>query len=114
MPFPGRVRLAIEFVQRLTAPRTVRIRDQELAGPQIEGHGVGGVGLQLDGVRARPSRRVDDRQGTIERAVVIAGHLGNHEWRMRGPDREISDPEPCAGGLRHRCALQTMRLASPR
>ena len=52
---------------------------------EVERHRVGGIGLQLERVRAGRGGGIDDRQRALERLVVVAGHLGDDERRMSGP-----------------------------
>lgn len=49
-------------VQRSTCPQAVRVLDEELVFGQVQGHGVGGVGLQLQGMSAGPGGGFDDLQ----------------------------------------------------
>ncbi len=49
MPFPGRAGDLVQLVQALAVPEAALVVDEEIAGADWQGHGVGGVGLELDG-----------------------------------------------------------------
>ena len=101
VPLPRRVRLLVQVVQAAARPGARRVGDDELAVPDVERHRVGGVCLDLQCVGAARGGRIDDRQGTIERAVVVAGELGDDErWCVRSNfasfDPHGSLPRPTA------------------
>lgn len=79
LPFPRRVRFLVQLVERLAVPWVLRVADEKLAVRFVDGHRVGRVGLQLDGVRAGLGRRFDDGFRAVERVVVVAAHFGDEE-----------------------------------
>ena len=79
MPVPRRVGHLVQLVQRLALPQRRFVLDGELGVRAVQGHGVGGEGLQLDRVRTRLGRGIHQGQRPIERLVVVARHLGNDE-----------------------------------
>ena len=79
VPFPGGMRCRVECVQRLATPERARVLDRKFSARQVERHGVGGVGLQLECVRPRVGGGVDNRQRAIERLVMVARHLRDDE-----------------------------------
>jgi hypothetical protein len=81
----------IELVERLAGPKAVRIIYVKITLIDLQGHGVGGIGLQLDGVRTAFGGRFDDLQRSRERLVVIAGHLSDDEGGVPGADIAIGD-----------------------
>lgn len=79
LPFPRRIGFLVQLVERLAVPRVLRVADEKLAVRFVDGHRVGRVGLQLDGVRAGLGRRFDDGFRAVERVVVVAAHFGDEE-----------------------------------
>jgi regulator of RNase E activity RraA len=77
-------------------PGDVIVGDAEGVVVDVQRHRVGGVGLDLQRMRAGIGRGVDDGQRTLERLVVVARHLGNDEGAVAGADGTVADPE---GGL---------------
>ena len=57
-----------------------RIVDHNRIFIEIEGHGVRGVSLELEGMGTGLCRRLDDSQGTPERLVMVAEQLGDDKW----------------------------------
>jgi hypothetical protein len=91
MPLPGSVGLLVEPVEGLPFPEAVGIADEELALVEIEGHGVGRVSLNLESVRARAGGGIHDAQRALQRVVVIARHLGDHERNRFAANDSFSD-----------------------
>ena len=79
MPFPGRVRLIVKIVQPAPGPQAVGLANRKIWVVDIQGHGVGRVGLQLERMSTGGRYGVNDRQRAVERLVVIAAHLRNHK-----------------------------------
>ena len=63
-----------------------------------QGHGVGHVGLDLEGMRTAGGGGLDDLQCTIERLVVVARHLGNDEGPMVSADEAAADVDGLVHG----------------
>src|SRR3546814_8090844 len=80
------VRLFVQVVQPPAVPQPAL--DPELRPVDVDGDGVGAVGLQLDGVGARLLRRLQDPQGAADVAVMIAGHLGDDIGWLGRPKSE--------------------------
>ena len=93
VPVPGRVGLGVELVEAAAVPKAPL--DAESRPVMVEGDGVGGVGLDLDGVGTRLGRRRDQVQGAFDVAIVVARHLGHHIGRMAGPDGPAGDVGQC-------------------
>ncbi|MNN52007.1 hypothetical protein D3C81_1666770 [compost metagenome] len=93
MPFPGRVGLFVQRVQRSTGPQAVRVLDEKRALGQVQGHGVGGVGLQLQRMGTGLGRGLDDLQRHVQGLVMVAAHLGNDERRRIGTDQALANLE---------------------
>ena len=93
MPLPRCVGFFVEIVERRAGPQTARILDEEFTFSQIQGHGFGGVGLQLQGMRPGLGRRLDDLQSDVEGLVMVAAHLGNDERRRIGTDGVLANLE---------------------
>lgn len=72
VPFPGGVGFLVEFVERGPLPEAVRIADVECPFVKVDGHGVGGVGLQFQRMGTCRGGRIDNRQRTVEGLVVVA------------------------------------------
>ncbi|GAA6616189.1 hypothetical protein NUACC26_019890 [Scytonema sp. NUACC26] len=98
VPVPGRMGFLVELVERSSLPKAVGIVDEELIAGEIQRHRIGCIGLQLERMRARLRRRIDDRQRAVERLIVIAGHLRNDERPVRTADRTALDHD----GFTHR------------
>ncbi len=101
MPLPGGVRLLVEIVETVAVPQPPL--DVEHRVVVVDGQGVGGIGLQLDRVGAGRLRRLDQRQGAAEIAVVVAGDLGDDVRRMAGSDRPAGNGDGAIGHCR--CSL---------
>ena len=81
--------LSIEGVHRLTDLERLGIADEELAFIQRERHGVSGVALQLDHMRARRGGGINDGEYTIQRRGMVAGHIRDHIWSMLDINRGV-------------------------
>src|SRR5690606_35617410 len=90
VPVPRRVRLVVKIVERSATPQAAWVLDQELASLDVEGHGVGRVSLELEGVRARRGGGVNDLQRSFQALVVIAAHLSDEEGRVLRANRVIA------------------------
>ena len=89
-PFPGGVGFLIEVMERAAFPE--RPPDAEIFVVAGDSHGVGGVGLELDGIRARVGRGAHYLFRALNAAVVVGRKLGNDKdslrgWGGRGRDR---------------------------
>src|SRR5690606_7561702 len=91
VPLPWRLCLPVQLVERPACPETLRVADMELALVEVERHRVGGVSLDLEAVRARLRRRLDDLERAREGLVVIARHLGDDKRRVRSADGPIAE-----------------------
>ena len=78
VPFPARVGLGVEVVQFLAFPQRIFVDDAMHPG---KGHGVGGVGLEFDGVGTGVGGGINNGDGALERLVVVARHFGDDERR---------------------------------
>ena len=47
------------------------------------------IGLDFQAVRPGLSRRLDDRQGALQRLVMVAGQLGDDEGRVMPSDPTV-------------------------
>src|SRR3546814_14328251 len=65
--------------------------DAELPARVVDGHGVGGVGLQLHRVGAGRGGRLHQSKRALEVAVVVAQHLGDDVARLAGSDLASCD-----------------------
>ncbi len=80
VPFIGSEGLRIEVVQGAARPQAPL---QAKAGAvEIQGDGVGRIGLQLDRVGPRFGRRVDQLQRPLQASVMVSGKLGYDERRL--------------------------------
>ncbi len=91
VPFEGREGFRIEVVEG--APRPEAALDDEARASVVEGDGVGGIGLQLDRVRAGLGGGVDQLQRPLQASIVVARQLGDHIGRTIRPDRTSGDGE---------------------
>ena len=98
VPLPRRARFLVELVEVLAAPQAVGVIDAEAPLGAIERHGVRCIRLNLDCVRPCLRGRVDDGEGALERLVMIAGHLGDDQRPMAGPDQPLADAHDIAHG----------------
>ncbi|MNZ87020.1 hypothetical protein D3C78_1058670 [compost metagenome] len=78
--------------------------DLELFRVAVEGDGVGGVGLQLDGVGASLFRFLDDLQRGFQLAVMVGGKLGDDVRGCVGSDAAAGNAD--AGSVRHAVVSQ--------
>ena len=101
VPLPRGVRLGVEVVQRATAPQVVARADAELRTRGVDGDRVGGVGLELHGLRAALGDRVDDLEGAVQGTVVVAGDLGDDEGGVVGTDPVAGQVDRGHGALGH-------------
>jgi hypothetical protein len=80
----------------------------ELDAVEIEGHLVGGVGLQFQGRGPGPGRSGYQFQGFFERAVVVAGHFGDDVGGLVAADFAVADGDAGSSGhdalLRGNCS----------
>ncbi|MNM75519.1 hypothetical protein D3C81_873090 [compost metagenome] len=81
---------------------------------QIQGHGVGGVGLQLQRMGAGGGGRFDDLQCAGQRLVVIATHLRDHQWWLVRADTAVPDVESVHGLLLEYPLERARRLSEAR
>ncbi len=93
VPLPRRVGLLIELVERGAAPQAVGIGDAEAFGIDIQCHGISGIGLQLQRVRAGIGGGIHQRHRAIQRLVVITGHFGDDEGGVIRPHHAAFDGE---------------------
>ena len=98
VPLPGRVGQLVELVKRLPLPQAALITNEEVAVRHVERDGVRGIGLELQGVGPRRSRRVDQGQSALERLVMIAAHLRHDEGALVVADLEATDADAAHGG----------------
>ena len=91
VPFPGCVGLLVELVELATGPQALGVVDHEAGPAQVQRHGVGRVGLQLDGVRPVRGGGVHDGQRALQRLVVVARHLGDQVGAVAGADVTVED-----------------------
>ena len=67
--------------------------DHEIGAVRVDGHRVGRVRLELYGICTRELRRLEQRHGAVQAAVVISGHLGHHVGWLGQPDTPTSNPD---------------------
>ena len=91
MPFPGSVRLLIEFIEGTALPETMGIVDEKLPVVDIQGHRIRGIGLQLHRLCPGLGRGLHDSQGPLQGVVMIAGHLGDDEGGIIRRDSAIAN-----------------------
>ena len=92
VPVPRRVRLLVELVEVAPAPEVVVRRDPERrACPTSIVIVSARVGLDLDRLGAGLGDRVDDGQRPVQRAVVVAGHLGDDQRTVIAVHRVRTD-----------------------
>lgn len=70
LPFPGRECFLVQMIQSLSTPDISRPDSKEL-GVTVEGDGVSGVSLELDGIRTRLLRGLDQFDCLFERLAVV-------------------------------------------
>jgi hypothetical protein len=99
------VGLAIEIVKPATVPRSAV--DTEAGTIMVERDGVGRIGLQLNRIRPGCLGGIDEPDGAVDVAVVIARHLGDHIGRLRAADVATLDHDQRAHDttLRKRSSL---------
>lgn len=89
VPLVGRLGLGVEVVQAAAVPQPAG--DAELRPVDVHGDGVGGVGLDLDGVAAGGRRRVDHAERPLQAAVVVPRQLADDIGRMARADLAVGD-----------------------
>jgi hypothetical protein len=66
VPFPRRVCLLVEFVERRVFPKAIGVADEKVAVLYIKRDSIGGVGLELDGVCAGFRGSFDNFESAVE------------------------------------------------
>ena len=97
VPFPGGEGELVEVVEGLAAPEALGVVDEKIAVADVEGYGVGGIGLQLEGVGAGIGGGVDEAEGLVEALAVVAGHFGDDEGGAAGADFGGADADGIHG-----------------
>jgi hypothetical protein len=80
MPFPGRIRLPIQIVQRPPFPYRTAGSSEKFRAIVVYREGIGGVGLQLDRVGAGFCDRLDRRFRCVKIPAVIRRYLGDDKY----------------------------------
>ena len=81
--------LLVKLVQVFALPqRLLRRVDGETS---VHRDGIGGVGLQLEGIDSGGSGGLDQGQGAAQILVVVARHLGNDKRLVRRADGTPTD-----------------------
>ena len=75
VPFPGHVRLLVEFIQRLAIPQSAT--DLKVLGVAVQGNGVSGIGLQLDRIGTSMPGLLDNLQRRLQAPIMVSRQLGN-------------------------------------
>ncbi len=96
LPFPGRVRFAVEVVKSAAVPKRPSA-DFEVFAIAANRNRVGSVGLKLDRVRPRFLGGVNDADGSIVVLIMIRGKLGDDVNGIARSDLSRADAE----GRRH-------------
>ncbi len=71
-------------MQRARPPQLVAVAHPERGAVDVEGYRVGGVRLDLHGVRAGLGNGAHDLERALEGAVVVAGDLGDDHGALAG------------------------------
>jgi hypothetical protein len=95
VPLPRGMRFGVELIELATVPQTLGIIDDKARRAQIERHRVGGIGLEFDRIRTRSRSGINNRESSVERLIVVAGHFGNQIRLFTRPNRAITNPKPC-------------------
>src|SRR5581483_6302009 len=90
LPFPRRIRLAVEIVKSAAVPQRTA-SDSEALAARINGDCVRSVGLQLHRVRTGLFGSVHDAHSFIKALPVIGGQLRDDVDRLPGADQSVSD-----------------------
>src|SRR5262252_5311445 len=101
VPRPWCVGLLVELVERLPLPFAIGALDAKPLVVAVDGEGVCGVRLELDGVDARSTRGLDDPGGKGETLVVIPRQLRDDVTRIPCPDGPAGDLEASRHVLGH-------------
>ncbi len=91
MPIVGGIGGLVELIQRLAVPQSALDLEDLLVAVQRQG--VGGVGLQLDGVGAGFGGDLDGAQRPVDVAQMVGRQLGDDERRLAGTDAATGDVE---------------------
>lgn len=90
LPVPRGVSLLVQAVQGSPLPGRA-FADAEPGLIRIQGQGVGGVGLELDGVRPGLPGRFDQAHRPVEVLPMVGRQLGDDKHRLTGSDAAISE-----------------------
>ena len=85
------MRFLIQLVQRLPVPQAAF--DLKLGRVTAQRDGVGGVGLDFDGIGTGSLGLFYDVEGGLQAAVMIGRHLGNDIGRVGSADGAAVDLE---------------------
>ena len=83
VPFPRRVGLAIEVIERTALALPIHL---EGCGVGVDGYRIRRVRLKFDRIRTRVGRGVDNFERAFDVAVVIAREFGDDEDRIAPSD----------------------------
>ena len=83
------MRLLIQVIESASVPEPAI--DYKVPGIQIQGEGVGPIGLYFHCVGAHRFSGLNDTQRLIEAAIMIGGKLSNDIGRVFGTDRTSCD-----------------------
>jgi hypothetical protein len=78
VPFPGSHGLGVKFTQVLSCPEA--FLEKEAVVPALYGDGLGFVGLELDRIGPGFRSLVNELDGFVKVASVVAREFGHDEW----------------------------------
>ena len=84
LPLPGSISLLVQPVEGGSVPDGSLV-DLKIGGIAVQGDGVRGIGLQLDGIRSGFPRRMDDLQGSVVVLEMVGRHFRHDEDRTVFP-----------------------------
>src|SRR5688572_15826344 len=112
MPLPRCIGFAVELIKGLAGPEAVAGDSKPLA-VTVDRHGVGGVGLEFDRVRASSLGRPDDLNGPVKTLIVVRGYFGDDVTRIALADAPLCDPDPRCCHLPNDSAIAPATRCAP-
>ncbi len=89
LPFPGGIGLLVKVIFGDAVPQSAFIHETVIVA--VDRQGVGGIGLQLDGIRTGFGSRVDDFHSTVIILIVVGRNLCHNKGGRSGADGTLSD-----------------------